>query len=189
MAGGLGVVEVPVRVGLQVHRELVEVLGDLVVAVEVLVEVGLAVAVEIAEDHDLVAAARRRCFPSRTFRPSGWNSPDAIRCQESSPDGASSPLDEPDIAVPGADRGLMAAVEEVEPGQPQLAEPRVVLGKSERIDGERTVVAAGLIGVFKTSGHRDGAAARERGEVRRRARLAIDRPEPSGRPCSGRERP
>ena len=56
VAGGLGVIEIPVRVGLQVHRELVEVLGHLVVAVEVLIKVGLAVAVEVAEDHDLVAA-------------------------------------------------------------------------------------------------------------------------------------
>ena len=57
VAGRLGVVEVALGVGLQAHRELVEVLGDLVVAVEVLVEVGLAVAVEVAEADDLVAAA------------------------------------------------------------------------------------------------------------------------------------
>ena len=52
-----GVVEVPLRVGLQAHRELVEVLRHLVVVVEALVEVGLAVAVEVVQLHDLVAAA------------------------------------------------------------------------------------------------------------------------------------
>ena len=51
MAGRLGVVEVPGRIGLQAHGELMEMLGDLVVAVEALVEIGFAVAVEVAEDH------------------------------------------------------------------------------------------------------------------------------------------
>ena len=46
----LGVVEVAGRVGLQAHRELVEVLGHLVVVVEALVEVGLAVAIQIVQD-------------------------------------------------------------------------------------------------------------------------------------------
>ena len=34
--GGFGVIEISFRVGLQAHRELVEMLGDLVVVVEVL---------------------------------------------------------------------------------------------------------------------------------------------------------
>ena len=57
VAGRLGVVEVPLGVGLQAHRELVEMLGDLMIAVEVLIEVGLAVAVQVVEADDLVAAA------------------------------------------------------------------------------------------------------------------------------------
>ncbi len=56
VARGLGVVEVALRVGLQAHRELVEMLGDLMIAVEALIEVGLAVAVVIMEADDLVAA-------------------------------------------------------------------------------------------------------------------------------------
>ena len=55
--GAFGVVEVARRVGLQAHGELVKVLRHLVVVVEVLVEVGFAVAVQVAQDHDLVAAA------------------------------------------------------------------------------------------------------------------------------------
>ena len=62
----LGVVEVPLGVGLQAHRELVEVLGDLVVAVEVLVEVGLAVAVEVAEVGRSGRGSRRRSARRRS---------------------------------------------------------------------------------------------------------------------------
>ena len=51
MAGRLGVVEVPGRIGLQAHGELMEMLGDLVVAVEALVEIGFTVAIEVTEDH------------------------------------------------------------------------------------------------------------------------------------------
>ena len=48
-------VEVALRVRLQVEHELVEVRGDLDVVVEVLVEVGFAVLVEVVQDRDLVA--------------------------------------------------------------------------------------------------------------------------------------
>ena len=48
-------VEVALAVRLQVEGELVEVRGDLDVVVEVLVEIGLAVAVEVLEAGDLVA--------------------------------------------------------------------------------------------------------------------------------------
>ena len=57
VAGRLGVVEVALGVGLEPHREFVEMLGDLVVVVEVFIKVDLAVAVEVAEADDLVAAA------------------------------------------------------------------------------------------------------------------------------------
>jgi hypothetical protein len=50
VAGRLGVVKIPFGVDLQPHRELVEVLGDLVVAVEGLLEVGLAVARQVVQD-------------------------------------------------------------------------------------------------------------------------------------------
>ena len=48
-------VEVALRVGLEVERELMEVRGDLDVVVEVLVEVGFAVLVEVVQQRDLVA--------------------------------------------------------------------------------------------------------------------------------------
>ncbi len=56
VAGGLGVVEIARGIGLQAHRELVEMLGDLMVVVEALDEVDLAVAVEVAQARELVAA-------------------------------------------------------------------------------------------------------------------------------------
>ena len=75
VAGGLGVVEVPLRVGLQAHRELVEVLGHLVVVVEALVEVGLAVAVEVVQAHDLVAAADVDLARRRSSAPAAGTGP------------------------------------------------------------------------------------------------------------------
>ena len=103
--GRLGVVEVPVRVGLQAHRELVEVLGHLVVVVEALVEVGLAVAVEVAEDDDLVAAGdvdppvddlqSQRLEQARGDPPPGQLAVGLVEAR-----------DAPDVAVPGAENGL-----------------------------------------------------------------------------------
>ena len=48
----------------------------------------------------------------------------------------------PDVAVPGADRGAPAVGEEVEARGPHLAEPGIVVGERQDIDGERPVVAA-----------------------------------------------
>ena len=73
--GRLGVVEVPLRVGLQAHRELVEVLGHLVVVVEALVEVGLAVAVQVAQADDLVAAADVDPARRRSSAPAAGTAP------------------------------------------------------------------------------------------------------------------
>ena len=91
VAGRLGVIEVPLGVGLQAHRELVEVLGDLVVAVEALVEVGLAVAVEVAEADDLVAAADVDLARRRSSGPAAGTAPTAIRRQVRPRAGSSSP--------------------------------------------------------------------------------------------------
>ena len=57
MAGAFGVIKVALVIRLQAHRELVKMLRHLVVAVEAFVEVGFAVAVEVAEHHDLVPAS------------------------------------------------------------------------------------------------------------------------------------
>ena len=103
---GLGVVEVPLGVGLQVHRELVEVLGHLVVAVEVLIEVGLAVAVRGRGGCTIWSRQPTWIVPSTIFSPSGWNRPEAIRRQVRPRPRVVDPADPPDVAVPGADGQL-----------------------------------------------------------------------------------
>ena len=57
MTGGLGVIKISLAIRLQTHGELVEMLGDLVVVVEVLDEVDFAVPIEIAEPRNLVATS------------------------------------------------------------------------------------------------------------------------------------
>ena len=134
----LGVVEVPLGVGLQPHRELVEVLGHLVVAVEALVEVGLAVAVQVGQLHELVAAADEdhavaHLQPERLEQPRG----DPLPRQPAF--GVVDAADRPHVAVPGADGHPLAVREEVEPGGPQQGVPRVAVGGAERVGGERAV--------------------------------------------------
>ena len=141
VAGRLGVVEVPLGVGLEPHRELVEMLGDLVVAVEVFVKVDLAIAVEIAEADDLVAAAdvnpaRDDLEPQRLEQTRGDPPPGEPLRRRIDPAG------QPDIAVPGADRRMVAVGHEVEPREPHLAKPGVVVGDGQNVDGQRSVVPA-----------------------------------------------
>ena len=146
----------PVRVGLQAHRELVEVLRHLVVVVEALVEVGLAVAVEVVQPHDLVAAADvdrpvAELQPERLEQPGGDPLPGqpGFRVVE--------PADQPHVAVPGADGHPLAVGEEVEPGQPQLGVPRVAARAGRtcpRRTGRRSCRASTV--VFSTSGQRFG---------------------------------
>src|SRR6185437_5280296 len=57
MPATLGVVKIPFGVRLQIHREFMEMLGDLMVVVEALVEIGFAIAVEVIQPGDLIAAA------------------------------------------------------------------------------------------------------------------------------------
>ena len=57
VTGGLCVVEISRGIGLQAHGELMEVLRDLVIAIEALIEIRLPVAIEIAQFHNLIAAS------------------------------------------------------------------------------------------------------------------------------------
>ena len=138
VAGGLGVVEVALGVGLEVHRELVEMLGHLVVVVEVLIKVGLAVAVEVVEDRDLVAAADvdpavEHLQPQRLKEPRRHPPPGLLARQ------VVDAADHPDVAVPGADRQALAAGQEVEAGESELTQPGVHHGQREGVNGERPV--------------------------------------------------
>ena len=56
MAGRLGVVEGPFRIGLQAHRKFVEVFGDLVIVVEGFHVIDFLVAIQVVEAGELVPA-------------------------------------------------------------------------------------------------------------------------------------
>ena len=144
----LGVVEVPLGVDLEAHRELVEVLGHLVVAVEALVEVDLAVAVEVAEDGDLVAAGdvdlavddlqaerleEARGDPPPGQGPAGRRAPRPARRRR--------PRRRPPAPSPSGKKS--------NPVSRIWRVPGVRLGRVERVDGERPVVLAGLTGVVE----------------------------------------
>ena len=111
-ARGLRVVEIPVGVGLQIHRELVEMLGHLCVVIERLVVIGLAVVVGVHQFRDLVAAgdvdfalnnlqAKRLKHAGRDARPRKL-----LRI-------AVNALDDPNVAHPRADSRAVAALEKV----------------------------------------------------------------------------
>ena len=53
---------IPLAIRLQTHRKFVEVLGDLMVAVQALVEVGLPVPIQVVQDRELVAAENVNFF-------------------------------------------------------------------------------------------------------------------------------
>ena len=112
VARGLRVVEIPVGVGLQIHRELVEMLGHLCVVIERLVVIGLAVVVGVHQFRDLVAAgdvdfalnnlqAKRLKHAGRDARPRKL-----LRI-------AVNALDDPNVAHPRADSRAVAALEKV----------------------------------------------------------------------------
>src|SRR2546430_198502 len=106
-------------------------LRHLMVVVEAFVEVRLAVAIEVVQDHDLIATAHMDLVaddlqPERLKQAGGdalpgqrrWLVP---RVRVLLPEGAVYPvkaLDQPNIAVPGADSGTTPIGEKVEAGQP-----------------------------------------------------------------------
>ena len=126
--GRLGIIEVALRVGLQAHRELVEVLGHLVIVVEALVEVDLTVAIEVVEHGKLVAA----CDMDPAI-----DMPDAQGLEHSR--GDAPPLElglilprDPDIPIPGAKRDPSVG-QEIKAGEACLRQPRVRLRRGERL--------------------------------------------------------
>ena len=56
VAGGLGVVEISLVIGLEAHRKFVEVLGDLMVVVEALDVVDSFVSIGVVKFGELIAA-------------------------------------------------------------------------------------------------------------------------------------
>ena len=153
VAGGFGVVEVSVGVGLEAHREFVEVLGDLVVVVEALDVVDGFVAILVVEFGELVSAGDMD-FVIDDLEAEGLEEAgaDALPCE-----GAFElvdTFDDPDVAHPGADGGALAVGIEVEAA---CAHPGVVgifaeVGDGESVDGE----GAGLVTALDLGGDGDG---------------------------------
>ncbi len=123
MAAGLGIIEVARRIGLQSHRELVEVFGDLMIVVEAVDEVGLPVSVEIDEPGKLVAAeheqlAAAELHPERLEKAARDAPPRQRRGGR-----VHHAIDAPDIAVPHRDNAaLPSGVKSKPPGRSQLCQ-------------------------------------------------------------------
>src|SRR6185369_12471348 len=113
VTGGLGVIKVSLAIGLQSHGKLVEMLVDLMVVVEVLDEVSFAVAIQIPQPGDLVAAGHVDGFVhnlhAERLKQTGRDPlPDQL------PEVAFNPAHRPYIAVPGADGGAPDVLEKIE---------------------------------------------------------------------------
>ena len=136
VASGLGVVKIPVCVGLQTHRELVEMLGHLRIVVERPVVVGLAVIVGVDQLRDLVAAGDEDFalddFQAKRLKHAGGDARprELLRL-------AVDAVNEPDIAHPRADCRAIAALEKVEPAQAHPRAIRVFVRRGDDLGHER----------------------------------------------------
>ena len=143
VTGSLHIVEVALLVGLQVHGELVEVLGDLGVVVEVLVEVGFTVVVQVDQASDLVAAEHVDPVvddfqAQRLKQPGGDPLPGQLAGCFARVERLAESRDDPDVTLPGADGCPRGVAEVVEASQPHPAPPRVVRRQSDLVDGQGT---------------------------------------------------
>src|SRR3954464_2535071 len=113
MASGLGVIEIAGGIGLQAHRELVKVLGDLVVVVEVLDKVKLAIAVQVAQAHQLITAGDKQFVAaelhSERLEKSTRKTPPPQRRRR----GSHYAVHSPEVAVPCGDDGGFAIGREI----------------------------------------------------------------------------
>ena len=155
VAGGLGVIEVAVGIGLQAHRELMEVVGNLMVAVDIFIIIRFAVGVEVMQADDLISAADvdlavHHLQPQRLKQTGGDSAPCefTVRLIET--------RDHPDIAIPGANRGGMSVRHEVETGRAHQRKPGIGNGERKRVGGEGTVIRSVSSCVCRMSGHRLG---------------------------------
>ena len=153
VAGGLGVVEVTLVIGLQAHREFVEVFGDLVIVVEALDVVDGFVAVMVVEFGELVTASDVN-FIVDDFEPEGLEESGA----DSFPGKTSFELidafHDPDVAHPGADGGAFAIRVEVKAAgaHPRLMRVEVLNRNGKGVDGE----GAGFVAPFDFCGNDSG---------------------------------
>src|SRR5262245_28415368 len=137
MPSRLGIVEVAIGIGLQPHREFVEMFRDLLVIVKALDEVGFTVVVQIAQNGDLVSTRHINLaideLQAEWLKQSVSN---AARMKLL----CINPADNPDVAIPRTDRQTSTVRKEVESSQPHLSEPGIVCRNRQNVDRERAVV-------------------------------------------------
>ena len=129
----LSVVEVPLRVGLEIHRELVKVRRDHAAVVEVFVIVRLVVAVQVVQSGDLIAAQHVHGTPDdaqseRLEEPRRVALPGDLR------ERAADSGDDPHVAVERRHRGTAGVGEEIERAQTHVRLPGVLVGHGDRVD-------------------------------------------------------
>jgi len=138
--GALAVVEVAVLVGLQVQCEFMVVLGDRAVGVEAFVEVGFAIAIEVLQPHQAVAAGDidgviDDAQAQRLEQTGGEALPGDLL--EAWGDAA----DDPDVAIHGR-YGSSAVLEEVMAGQAHVGLGGIDVGDGDGVDDVGTGLLA-----------------------------------------------
>ena len=186
VAGALRVVEISGGVGLQAHGELVEVIGDLMVAVHVLIEIRLAVAVEVPQRDELVAA-RDEDFGAAELDPERLKETGGDALPRHGVGATIDAVDAPDVAVPRAHHGLLAPGEKIHAARAHAGAPRIALRQGEALPRKRALRLAAHDGRSDDVGPMGGAAAREGREVPRRGGGAGQRIEGRGGRAGFRE--
>ena len=128
-------VEVTLRVGLEVERELVEVRGDLNVVVEVLVEVGFAVFVEVVQERDLVATEDIDLLIDN-LQAEAVEDTGGVAVPGDLAEFVVGELADPDVAAPGGE-GDATVLEEVDTTDANPRAERVLGGHRDGVDDVR----------------------------------------------------
>ena len=139
MTAGLGIIQVARLIGLQTHGEFVEVLGDLVVVVEIADEIYLSVSVEILESRDLIAAGDEEIlasiFDSQWLKQTTHNS--------SPPQGRRGRIHQafhpPDIPIPSAHHGSTAVGREIKAPRAHPTLPRALHRQRKVVGNKRAI--------------------------------------------------
>jgi hypothetical protein len=133
--------KISLAIRLQSHRELVEMLRDLVVVVEVLDEVYFTIAVQIPQPSDLVAACHIDGF-LHNFQAEGLKQAGGDPLPDQLSEVAINAAHPPHVSVPGADRRAPAVLEKIEAAEAHPA--GFPAGGRKLVHGERTVFVPSL---------------------------------------------
>ena len=132
MARGLGKIKIALRIRLQIHRELVEMLSHLMVVVEALIKIHLAIIVDVVQPGDLVAATNVNRLvdnlqPERLEHPRRHAPPSEIALRQIKP------LHNPHISLPSANRRAPVVLEKIKATEAHPRLPRVLIRQLKRI--------------------------------------------------------